>query len=650
MGTIPVVHLTLYKHGVGFFERRARLAGETVALTFRRAEMNDVLKSLTAIDWGGGQVLGIEYATPESREERLSGCSIRLEDDRSLRDLLAGLRGQRVRLLLDQAEETVGTLVGLDEVAKRQPLSTSLVSLLADGQDRVQAVDLGRLQAVEILDERGAKDLRFFLQTALAQEETRQVTVRLTPGEHDLSVAYIAPAPTWRVSYRLVAEPEAEGGPKALLQGWGILDNRLDEDLEGISLSLVAGMPISFVYDLYTPFTPERPVVQEEARVAAAPVEFGEGMAALAAPELPPAMSRMAGLMAGAPMPGRALNASIAISAQALAKSAPVAATGEALGELFQYRIGTPVTVQRGHSAMVPIVASTLGFRKDLIFNSAKMPAHPVATLRLRNDSGLVLERGPVTVIEGSEYVGEAVLPFTTAGGEVVVPYAVELGIRAREETGARREIRGLSVRGAYLQVEEWDIRWRQVALAGNTGQAATVLVEHPRLAAYDLFESAKPVETAEGQWRFGVEVPARGEVTLKVQERRLLSRREELRQQSADALQQYMGRGLLDRATHGRLSELLQLWQQIATYERLLAEQDQERQKVYKAQQQIQGNMGALSTSGKEGTLRARYVEQLEASEEQLKTVDRRESDLKAEIERLKAEVEARLQVLSEA
>ena len=100
MTELPINYLTLYKHGVGFFERRAQLEADKVELSFRIEEMNDVLKSLTVIDHGGGQVLSIDYDTPQSREERLAGCSIWLDDDRSLRDLLIGLRGRRVRLLM----------------------------------------------------------------------------------------------------------------------------------------------------------------------------------------------------------------------------------------------------------------------------------------------------------------------------------------------------------------------------------------------------------------------------------------------------------------------------------------------------------------------------------------------------------------------
>ncbi len=183
MSHLPITRMTLYKHGVGFYERRATLATDKIELSFRVEEMDDILKSLTAIDWDGGQILGIDYATPQSRDERLEGCSIRLSDSRSLQDLLVSLRGRRVTVLLDQAEAVTGTLVGLDDAPTREPLATALVSVLGDGADHVRVVPLARVQGVQILDERGAGDLRFFLQTSLSQEAFRSVTIRLTPGE-----------------------------------------------------------------------------------------------------------------------------------------------------------------------------------------------------------------------------------------------------------------------------------------------------------------------------------------------------------------------------------------------------------------------------------------------------------------------------------
>ena len=43
MNPLPITHMTLYKHGVGFFERRGTFSGEKFELTFRQDEMDDTL-------------------------------------------------------------------------------------------------------------------------------------------------------------------------------------------------------------------------------------------------------------------------------------------------------------------------------------------------------------------------------------------------------------------------------------------------------------------------------------------------------------------------------------------------------------------------------------------------------------------------------
>ena len=73
MTHLPVVHMTLYKHGVGYFRRRGAVEGQAIKLTFRREEMDDLLKSLTVVDHASGQIQGVDYDTPQSQEERLAG-------------------------------------------------------------------------------------------------------------------------------------------------------------------------------------------------------------------------------------------------------------------------------------------------------------------------------------------------------------------------------------------------------------------------------------------------------------------------------------------------------------------------------------------------------------------------------------------------
>lgn len=623
MTTLPITRMTLYKHGVGFFERRAAFQGGQVALTFPVAAMNDVLKSLTAFDWGAGQVLGLAYDTPRSREERLAGSSVRLSDNHSFADLIKSLRGRQATLLLDQKETRSGLLIGLDEAPAQEPLATALVSLLDEGSDEVHVYPLARVLGLAIADERGSRDLRFFLSAGLAQETHRQVSIHLSPGEHDLAVSYVAPAPTWRVSYRLVFAQD-----QALLQGWGIFDNTLEEDLHEVELALTAGMPVSFVYDLYTPFTPERPRLKEEGRVAAAPVQFAEARKTRSL-----ALGAAAAETAPAPKAGPP-------SLDALAAASPVGVAVEDLGELFQYQIQTPVTVGRGQSAMVPIVAARLTASKDLLYNGSKQPQHPVATLRLRNESGLTLERGPVTVIDGGQYVGEALLPFTTAGGEIVAPFAVELGVKVLESAEQRRAIHALHIQDAYLRIEEWDIRERTYRASNATAEAKRVLIEHARSSQYELFDTPAALEQTDLHLRFALEAPPHAEGTLRVQERRLLSRREELRKQSYAGLQRFLQAGLLDRQAHDQIAALLRLWEQIEAQQARLAELEKERRGSYEQQQQIQSNLQALSTSGKEGDLRSRYVHQLAAAADHLQAIAAAETAARDRIKQLEEEI----------
>ncbi len=628
MSQLPIVHMTLYKHGVGYFRRRGSVAGEAVKLTFRREEMDDLLKSLTVIDLGGGQVRGVDYDTPQSRQERLAGCSVILDDSRSLRDLLMALRGRTVQLLLTDGNTIAGQLLGLDEPDDK-PLARSVVSVLQADTDRVAVAALSRIEGVEVQDDTAAADLRFFLQTALGQETHRSITIRLSPGSHELEACYIAPAPTWRVSYRLVVDTADRPAPEALLQGWGIFDNRLEEDLTDISLSLTAGMPISFVYDLYTPHTPERPVVKDEDRTAAAPVMF-DAMIAEAEPEAEPYAMAMRSAAPPSPAPAFAKRR---MSAKAMAQSVESAATGKALGELFQYNVGVPVTVGRGQSAMVPIVSDTLKPKKDLIFNAAKMPDHPVATLRFKNSAGLTLERGPVTVLENGEYVGEAVLPFTVDQSEAVISYAVELGVHIEQSLVSSSQLHTLSLKDGYMIQQYYDIHQTTFRLDNRTAQAKTILLEHDLNPNHTIFDTPEPAEKTLNTWRYQVDALPGKISKFVVKERYLRSQRENLQSLSYRDLQTWLRDKILDERTFARLKDLLDVWREISQRQNEISRQEKQRETIHKGQEQVQKNMQVLSTSGEEGRLRGRYVQQLTQSEENL-------AQIAGKIERLQQEI----------
>ena len=682
MATLPISRLIIFKHGVGYFERSGAHSGERLELSFPREAMDDVLKSLVALDRGAGQVLGVEFETPEDRTTRLARGSIHLSDSQSLLDLLRDLRGRRARLALadgKKGESSVeGLVVGVDYEAE-EPLRRAVVSLYQPELRQVRALPLDSIARVELLDDAAAADLSYFLRAAQSEEQRRSATVRLSPGEHELLVGYIAPAPAWRVSYRMLFE---DGGPltvdgspppaadssaadtqhsalstqhlpgalstqhSLLLQGWGLFDNQLEEDLAGVELTLMAGMPISFRYRLYEPRTPERPLVQDEERTVAAPIFFeGAPQVAMAAPMMALAGAAMADAESSAP---RRRKAAERFSASALEEAVQVAASGDERGALFAYHVEHPVSVARGQSAMVPILSRRLPAQRELLYNGAKHPRNPVASLRLANATGLTLERGPVTVLAHGDYAGEAVLPFTRAGGELIVPYAVELGIKVEEQRRGARRLHAISLQGDYALIEEHDLIITSYDLSSTLDQAVEVTVEHARASAYELAETRAPHEESAGFARWRVPCAPQARTTFVVSERRLVSRHEQVRSLSGAQLRDYLADKLLDAATVKALEGILALYRQVDEAQGKLRQSEQEREAIYKQQRQIQGNLQPLGREGDEGALRQRYVATLGQLEDRLAALAAEERATNEQIARLEEQAARRLKRLT--
>src|SRR5690606_34814746 len=135
--------------------------------------MDDVLKSLVALDLGGGQVLGVDFETPEDRAARVARGSIHLSDEHSLLDLLRDLRGRQVRLHLEDADAPVeGLVVGVD-LDEQAPLKKPLVSLYLPAKRQVLAAPVRSVERLELLEDRAAEDLSYFLRASQGEEERR---------------------------------------------------------------------------------------------------------------------------------------------------------------------------------------------------------------------------------------------------------------------------------------------------------------------------------------------------------------------------------------------------------------------------------------------------------------------------------------------
>jgi hypothetical protein len=76
-GNLPVRRVILYKNGIGYFEHLGKVRGNaTVAIDFNTSQLNDVLKTLTALDLGSGRVTGVSYNSEAPLAQRLGGLRL----------------------------------------------------------------------------------------------------------------------------------------------------------------------------------------------------------------------------------------------------------------------------------------------------------------------------------------------------------------------------------------------------------------------------------------------------------------------------------------------------------------------------------------------------------------------------------------------
>ncbi len=277
----PLRRVTLYKHGVGYFERQGKVNGDDqVTFLFDAAQMNDVLKSLVALDLGkganAGKITGVTYDSTKPLDRRLEEFGVTLDGSNAagLTALIGQLKGARVSLRTGTAAATsiTGTVVGIEKRVKVQngERSEAQELVLLNEAGELFSVPFEQMRALKLLDPRLREDLDQYL--AILQSTLHKNLRKLTiatqgQGERDLFISYVVEAPVWKTTYRVVLDKQA----KPFLQGWAVVDNVQDEDWTNVTLSLIAGAPVSFILDLQQPRYKQRPVVGMPDEVSVVP-------------------------------------------------------------------------------------------------------------------------------------------------------------------------------------------------------------------------------------------------------------------------------------------------------------------------------------------------------------------------------------------
>jgi hypothetical protein len=742
---LAVRRVILYKTGVGYFEHLGAVRDrQNVTVRFTSAQLNDVLKSLTVLDLGKGQITGISYNSVAPLEQRLGALRLPLDESTTAREMLASLRGARVEVSAAGAV-VEGRLLGMEQRTIQHGSETTTVDVLSlmTEAGELRTFDLTPAVRVRIVERDLRQEVGRYLDLvgSSREQDVRNMVISTSgSGERQLFVSYISEVPIWKSTYRLVLPSQG----KPFLQGWAIVDNTIGEDWRDVELSLVAGAPQSFIQNISQPYYAQRPVVPMPSMVLMSPQThqgaFGEGAGTVSGTVRDPAGAVLPGVtvrlvgasgVAGSTVTaadGRyaltapaglytlrfeltgftpraydnwtvqagmqrpldvtmqvgGLSESVAVTADRVGRTgfrggvaggvsggvvsglpappppppppavpranvydqirdAGASADAATLADLFEYRIKEPITLRKNQSALVPIVGADVTVDKVSLWNRGAGSGRPVRAVWLTNATGLTLDGGSMTIVDGNAFAGEGLVDPLKAGERRLISYATDLGVMvdARRQTGDSRVFKVRARDGVIVQETEERATWTYRARNENTAPT-TLIVEHRLPSGWKLAEGQTPAESTTDAQRFRVVLPVAKETVLDVREVRqgqssvMISNIDDL------VLTRLVQSGVQASALEAALRPIITKKTEVAALERQLQSLQAEAITIAQDQQRLRENMKALRGSAEEKQLLQRYTRQLDEQETRLDTLKQDVTKTSQQLDKARGELSA--------
>jgi hypothetical protein len=305
-----------------------------------------------------------------------------------------------------------------------------------------------------------------------------------------------------------------------------------------------------------------------------------------------------------------------------------VAQAGD-VGELFRYAIATPVTLERGRSAMLPIVNESVEGDKVSIYNQSVHAKHPLNGLRLKNSTDLHLMQGPITVFDGGAYAGDAQIQDLPPASERLISYAMDLDTEVAPEAKDHptRLVSCRMVKGVFYTSHKYS-RTRNYTVKNSGSKVKTVLVEYPVDNNWTLVEPKEPSEKTRDLYRFAVSAEPGKPAKVEVTEDQTVNSSVAVTNMDDNTIRIYLSSQVVSEKVKAALQEVVK--RKLAIEQVVRQRQEHERQIAIIGQEQerIRNNMKELP---KDSELYRRYVAKFTEQED---SIDNLRTQVTASIE----------------
>ena len=687
--SLPIRRVVLYSNGVAYIERRGLIDGNAeVELSFKQSQVDDVLKSMVVLDLGQGKIGAVSYNSSAPTASTMSEIPFSVtpvsDDGGGISSVLSQLQGAKV-LVTATKGSAAGSILTVERKQVTVEKETKFTSILviASETGEISSFDLTDVRSVKLLEEGTKKDVNEFANATASARRLDAKTITVTSqgtGRREMVVSYTIAAPIWKTTYRVVMDDEG----KPFFQGWAIVDNVSDEDWRDVQMSLVSGSPISFIQNLQKPFYRYRPVIPTPADLQLRPQIYepqsgtspvnGRNFAANqsvdvdsnqdrtvmssrdieALPGDPNETQRALRALANSPastngsqiyidgFTGGSMPVSQAMMSGLSGVSA--AAKGAEIGDLFEYRIEQPTSVERNRSALIPIVQAKMDGERVAVYNETVRSDRPLSGVLLKNTTDLTFENGSLTVLDGNAYAGEALMERLKPKEERLISFALDLGTRITVRNDGLREPTKLvkAVDGVFY-INSFRSETKTYEIANQSDRAKVLYVEFPIRRGWEpTADSPKPDSITQNFYRYRVPLDKFQEKKLTISFQQPLVESYRLETISRDQIDLFVRNRSIDAATKAKLEALIELRLKIAELDTKMNALSTESAQIANDQARLRENIESLAKTPEAKTLIARYIAKANDQETRIETIDKEKKALTEQKDQLSRDLAA--------
>lgn len=604
---LPLKKVTLYSSGVACYEHEGRLSGSGNAeFLFTAAQINDVLKSLVITD-PAAKTVSVDYQSEDTLRKTLESLKVNPSAAPTLYDLLKSQKGAELEVFAPH--KITGKIISADKNLSRENGDGFSLSLAAN--DGIHVIPFSDIQTFKFVDEKRNEDLNTALDLMLdaSAKNRSKLGIRIdAQGGRNVKISYVMEAPVWKASYRLDM-----GKNKALFQAWAIVDNSTDSDWNGVKLTLTTGRPVGFRQNLYAPYYTYRPELPLAIAQSARAETFASGTETAqyerAAP--PQALANRKTMLKEASSVynhyDEEAEEAAGIEGEVPSYFAGPNPAGSTAGQMFAFTSAEPVKLGRQKSMMMPLTLSTLPAEKFSVFSSfSSIPygvsVHPKFCIRIENTSGLKLPAGPVTVFDGGEYAGDALLEFLGENEKRLIAYGDDIEVSGTKSESALRNIESVKIAGGILSVSYRQIQTSTYSVKNTDKKERTVIIEHAKKAGFDLATKAALEETTASKYRFKLKAAGASTAALKVEESRTYGETRKILDMSSESFVAYTTNAEMPEKVKKAFEAIINEREKVLAAQKVLADLQNRQTELVREQERVRKNLEALGTESAEG------------------------------------------------